>query len=47
MDREPTYGELMEDLRLACGRLMIALLQEAVKLVILPLRFFLWLNGDD
>ena len=47
MDREPTFNESMEELQLACGRLMIDVLQEAVRLAILPLRFIMWLNGCE
>lgn len=46
MDREQTLSEAMNDLQVACGRLMIALLLDAMKLAFLPVRFFLWLNGD-
>ena len=42
---EPTFNESMQELQLACGRLMIALMQEALKPAILFLRFLFWLNG--
>ena len=43
--REQTFYEAMEDVQLAWGKLMIALMQEALKPAILFLRFLFWLNG--
>ena len=40
-----TFEVQMEEFQLACGYLMLALLHEAVKPMVLFLRFMLWLNG--
>jgi hypothetical protein len=42
---EPTFEVLMQELQLACGRLMLALMRDAMKPAILFLRFMLWVNG--
>lgn len=44
VEREPTFNEAMDDLRLAWGRLMLDLLGIAAKLVLIPLRFLMWIN---
>ena len=47
MDREPTLYEAMDDLREACYKLGYELLLDMFKLVFLPVRFLLWVNGDE
>ena len=40
-----TFNEQMEAFQLACGRVAIVLIREAIRFALLPLRFLCWLNG--
>ena len=47
MSREQTFYEAMEELHEAWHALISELLPIIARLLLMPLRFIWWLNGDD